>query len=469
MATVEQSPPTTDTRQPRVLPLNLTPFEDYMLWDDRSEYPMTFVVQMEFDGAIDRSAIQMALPDALARHPLLQAIVQPAKGNRDCWVSAPECQVAINWGDLSDPIELTDGEAIDLRQQLGLRIWIRNDDKKAVITTQFHHATCDGIGAYQFLGDWLWYYASYVGLPVDQPLPPMDIKALRQRNKNSFNVENYRLPDGKLDTAETKSLGWQCLTGVQALAKPQQPNATDKSKSRAIFPGLCGVEFDKNVYKEIRHVAERRGQSTNELLIERLLVTLRNWNHQQGQHGRRDLCIMMPMDLREIESRMATAANLVTYAMIRRKHDECVESEALIESIRLEMVKLKHNRHRTPFMNMIAHCQRYPTWLKRWLGSRRCMATAILSNTGDPTKRFSVAFPRTKGLLQAGNLSMTDIIGVPPMRSDTRLTISIFTYRRVLKICMRCDPHLFTPEQTQTLLAAYHGSIASLLDEPAEA
>ncbi|QDS90330.1 acyltransferase PapA5 [Rosistilla ulvae] len=467
MATVEQSPPPVKVRPPRTLPLNLTPFEDYMIWDDRPEYPMTFVVQMEFAGTIDREAIEAALPDALERHPLLQAIVQPAKGNRDCWVNAPQPEIAIDWGDLAKPIDLPAGEAIDVRQDVGLRIWIRSDENQATITTQFHHATCDGIGAYQFLGDWLWFYASHVGQPIDEPLPPLDVKALRQRNRNSFDVENYRLPDGKLDTAETKALGWHCLTGVQALAIPRsmQPEANP----RALFPGLCGFEFDKNVYKNLRHVAERRGQSTNELLIERLLVTLRQWNQMQGDRGRRDLCIMMPMDLREIESRMATAANLVTYALIRRKQSECTESEALIDSIRQEMVMLKRNRLRTPFMSMIAHLQRYPTWLKRWLGSRRCMATAILSNTGDPTKRFSVAFPRVKGLLQAGNLSMTDIVGVPPMRSGTRLTISIFTYRRVLKICMRCDPHYYSTAQTEALANEYRASIQRLLDAPVEA
>ncbi|MEZ6088813.1 MAG: chromosome condensation protein [Pirellulaceae bacterium] len=371
--------------------------------------------------------------------------------------------MAIDWNDLDAPIELPTGEAIDIRKQVGLRIWIRSNSQQAVVTTQFHHATCDGIGAYQFLGDWLWHYADLVGEAIDEPLPTLDVKLLRQRIRNSFDVEQYRRPDGSLETGPTKTLAKQCLFGAQPLSKPKRRDSEPNASGSNIFPALRGFEFDKDVYKDLRHVAEHRGQSTNELLIERLLVTLRKWNQQQGGKGNRDLCIMMPMDLREITNRMATAANLVTYALIRRKQSQCVESEALIDSIRQEMVMLKRDRFRTPFMNLIAHARRYPTWFKRWFSSRRCLATAILSNTGDPTKRFSVAFPRQKGLLKAGNLLMTDIYGVPPMRLGTRLTISIFTYRRVLKICMRCDPHFFTPEQTQQLLDLYVQSIQHLL------
>ncbi|TWT87919.1 chromosome condensation protein [Neorhodopirellula pilleata] len=461
MSLVEPNPIPVVPRPRRVLPLNLSVFEDYMVWDDRPEYPMTFVVRMEFEGAIDQLAIEESLPKALTRHPLLQAIVRPAKGKRDGWVAAPDARVSIHWGALDEAVELPDGEAIDIRNQVGLRVWIRHDDMRAVITTQFHHATCDGIGAYQFLGDWLWLYAEAIGQPVDDPLPESDMTTLRERIKNSFDPALYQNDKGKFDSRPAQSLGWECIKGVQPLSAPKRVRGN--TKQAALFPGLCSFEFDQKGYRELRRVGEQRGQTTNELLIERLLITLRAWNEANGQRTQHDFCIMMPMDLREIESRMATAANLVSYALIRRKQSECVESEALNDSLRQEMLKLKHTRRRTPFMSMIAFVNRFPTWLKRWASSRRCMATAIVSNTGDPTKRFGMAFPKNNGLLQAGNLTMTDIYGVPPMRKGTRLTISIFTYRRVLKICLRCDPHLFDEADTKRFADAYQGCIESLL------
>jgi hypothetical protein len=383
-------------------------------------------------------------------------------------VAAANPEVTIDWGGIDEPIELPHGEAIDIRKEVGLRVWIRADEQRSVFTLQCHHAVSDGIGTYQLISDWLWYYASEIGSPLDQELSPAEPQVLRDRIRNSFNLENYHDDNGKFDTQSTKTLAWQCIKGVQPLSAPKGKAAQNQLADRAVgnFPGLCSFEFNQKVYREIRRVGEQRGQTTNELLIERLLVTIRAWNEQNGQRGRRDLCIMMPMDLRELDTRMATAANLVSYALIRRKQSECVASETLIDSLRQEMLRLKHERQRTPFMSMINYIRRFPTGIKRWLGSRRCMATAIVSNTGDPTKRFLVPFPRVKGLLKVGNLTLTDIYGVPPMRSGTRLTISIFTYRRVLKICLRCDPHLFAREDTERFADAYQQSIEQLMDAP---
>lgn len=463
--TVESPERPGPAKTPRIFPLYLTPFEEYMVWDDRADYPMTFVVKMEFDGTIDRDAITRALPMALRRHPLLQANVKPAKGNRDCWVAADAPHVEISWGDLDESLELPRGEAIDLRREIGLRVWIRTSVDRCVITTQFHHATCDGIGAYQMLGDWLWFYADLIGDPVDSPLPPLDPLQLRMRVKASYNAERYKNESGKIvfDRAEAYRMAIQTM---QALA----PRRTDTTRTdptgdaQALFPGLCDFEFDKLRFKKIRHVAEARGQSTNELLIQQLLVSLNTWAEAQSERHRGQYCIMMPMDLRESDTRLSTAANLVTYALIRRRRSECVDSPELVNSLSQELLKLKHTRHQTTFMNAMAFLVRLPIWLKRGYAGRRRMATAIVSNTGDPTKRFSVSFPSENGLLRAGNLVMTDINGVPPMRHGTCLTISVFTYRRVLKICLRCDPKRFTVDDSRAFLNHYVASIEGLLE-----
>lgn len=465
MSTAEAFDVAAPVRSPRLFPLYLTPFEEYMLWDDRVDYPMTFIVKMEFDGDIDREAIAKALPLALKRHPLLQAIVSPAKGNRDCWVAAPEPDVKISWGELGEPLELPHGESIDLRTEVGLRVWIRTGEGRSVIITQFHHATCDGIGAYQMLGDWLWYYAKLVGEPVEAPLPDFDPLHLRMRVKASYNIQRYRGDDGKIDFDRSEAYKLAIQT-MQSLASKRDKKPTPAPETvEPLFPGLCDFEFDKLRFKKLRHVAEARGQSTNELLIQQLLVSLNTWNAAQGDQHRGQFCIMMPMDLREADTRLTTAANLVTYALIRRKRSECVDSPALVDSLSQELLKLKHTRHTTQFMNVMAFLVKLPTWLKRGFAGRRRLATAIVSNTGDPTKRFSVSFPSEKGMLKAGNLRMTDINGVPPMRHGTRLTISVFTYRRVLKICLRCDPKKFTVAESRDFLNHYVASIEGLLED----
>ena len=91
-----------------------------MFADDRDRYPMSFVVQLELSGKIDRAVFEDSVLKALDRHPLLQALIAPAKQGKDCWVAAPDVLPVIDWGPLNAPIEFRDSERINLRDEVGL-------------------------------------------------------------------------------------------------------------------------------------------------------------------------------------------------------------------------------------------------------------------------------------------------------------------------------------------------------------
>ena len=55
-----------------IFPLPLTPFEEYMLTDDRPGCPMTFLFRLRFSGRFRREAFASALRTAVSRHPLLR-------------------------------------------------------------------------------------------------------------------------------------------------------------------------------------------------------------------------------------------------------------------------------------------------------------------------------------------------------------------------------------------------------------
>ncbi|MFO0939516.1 MAG: chromosome condensation protein [Pirellulales bacterium] len=334
----------------RVFPLNLTPFEGYMEWDDRDNYPMTFIVELEFTGKLNRNALEASLPDALARHPLLRAWIGKAKGNRDCWIAAAQPNPKLDFAELGKPIDLPNGERIDLRKEVGLRIWVRYNDERTILTTQFHHATCDGIGSYQFLGDWLWFYAERLGQPAEGSVPEFDPAGIRARNRANYNPDDYRLPNGKI-RAEFGELKEVVVRGAIPLSRPSP------SKRAESFPGILSTEFDKEQYRRLRLAAESRGQSTNQLLIERLLVTVDRWNELHGQKRSGKYAIMMPMDLRQSSDPNFSAVNVVTYAFLRRSRAELKDPAQLQDSLREEMVHLMHQRHGGPFMNMLASMQ----------------------------------------------------------------------------------------------------------------
>ena len=443
----------------RLFPLHLTPFEYYMDIEDRSRYPMTFVVQFEFSGSVNRDSMETALDVALDRHPLLQAILRTAKQNSECWVLADE-KIRIDWGGLDDDIEFVDDEFIDLRKEPGLRIWIRHDSKRAVLTSQFHHAVCDGIGSYQFLGDMLAVYTRETGGSLEEELPQLDASTLRLRGKSSYDPQQFRDNRGRFRSEFGE---WMRL--LFGRVSPLRPVKRSAYKSKSSFPSIQSVTFDKSVYRKIRLAAADLGQTPNDMLVEKLFISLQQWNKRQGAGGwGRWLSVMMPMDLRESAQQMFPAANIVSYALIRRKCKVVRDAKALRDGLREELASLKRNRHSTRFMNMVASAPQRPFAMKATLAGERCFSTAVLSNTGDPTKRFYVQFPREKGAVRCGNLLLKRISGVPPMRPKTRASISIFTYRRELTICVRCDRHHFTPSDTQAFVDMYAENVRRILE-----
>lgn len=423
-----------------------------MVVDDRPRYPMTFIVQLELSGQLRASAFNQAIEEALQRHPLLTSVVGPGKRGKDSWVAAPELKPHVHWDKLDALIEFPSGEYLDIRRELGVRIFVRHDDQKAFVTAQFHHSTCDGIGAYQFLGDILFYYAQQTGDNELEPLAELDLKRLKGRGRVSYDINNFRLPDGKYQRDWDEVL--KHLTQSNVVLKA--PTSKPKTFTRP-FPGIQSFIFDKSDFKQLRLAAQSRGQIMNDMLLEKLFESLHAWNHKHHFWPlRKNVAVMMPLNLREPTDNDLSACNVVAHAFVRRTKAQVQDKKKFRNDLGNELRHIKHSRHKIRFMHMLVGGQHlYPKLMKATLNWKRSMATAILSNTGDPTRQFYTDFPRNKGVVQVGNLSLEGISGVPPLRPGTNATVSIFTYRRELKICLRCDPNQFSEQDTGSLLNAF--------------
>ncbi len=435
-----------------------------MFADDRPNYPMAFVVELTLTGQIRKHAFEDAVRAALQRHPLLTAMIGPGKGGKDCWVEAANTEPFIRWRRLGGPIEFPTGEYIDLRNEVGLRIFVGRDDEQAVVTAQFHHAVCDGIGSYQFLGDVLYEYAQRSSENALPPLPESDPKRLRARSQASYNINNFRLESGKYQ--RTWDIALKHLMRQNIVLK----SASDEINPSNPYPGIKSYVFEKDAYKELRLLAQSRGQVLNDMLVEKLFETLHQWNRRQSYWRRKKhACIMMPMNLREVDDNDISACNIVAHAFLRRTEKELADKQQFRQKLASDLLHLKASRHKIRFMHMIAGGHYiYPRILKWSLDWKRNLATAVLSNTGDPTKQFLADFPRLAGAVQVGNLVLEDIAGVPPLRPGTNATISIFTYRRRLKICLRCDPQQFSELDTHHMLNSYIANLTSDLNAKVE-
>ncbi len=437
----------------RIFPLHLSPIESFMLADDQSGYPMTFVIQLQVVGQIDRPAFEGALAEALRRHPLLRSLISTAKGGLPCWVLLEDPQPAMDWADDTASATCPTDKPIDLSKEIGLRIWIRQGSDRATVTLQFHHACTDGTGAYRFIGDCLAGYGIRTAPGDRRPeFGEVDASLLRTRKDRAMNLSACATRAQRTPLALREF--WKILRRQPA---PLAPPATNgHSRQPAGFPGFISYSFDRTRHECLRSVASAQGVMLNDLLLRDMFLTLDHW---QGKHlswfRPRRLRIMMPTELRSTEDYTMPAANMVAYTFLACAASDVRQPDNLLRTIHDKTALIKYERSGTLFMDMIYGASQIRGLLPFILRRKLCMASAVLSNVADPSRRFTARLPRQAGRIVAGNLVLEEITGVPPLRPGTRATFSISQYDRRLTISLRCDPHLFCREDTMALLDLY--------------
>jgi len=321
-----------------LFPLYLTPLERYFCADDRPSHPMTFYSVYDFLGVVDRAAFEGAVRDALRRHPLLAAYVRPAKRGRLCWVAGKPPEAIVDWGTLSDPITPRGGERIDLANEIGVRVWVRQGPDRATATFQYHHAATDGIGALRFAGDVMAFYGQRV--PNDAEPPRLDaLETDRLRERIHVQVEYWRTKGFVASTARALGvLGKLMRRRPAPLTAPRSDHGPASS-----FPGIRSTTIQREEYEAIRASALASGAVLNDLLIAALFRTLHEWTQAAGDRSaRRPLRIMMPVDLRDGESLCLPAVCLASYSFIQRDQRECRDPARLLQDVATKTAEIKN-------------------------------------------------------------------------------------------------------------------------------
>lgn len=447
----------------RIFPLHLSSIERFLLDDDRPSHPMAFVIEMDFKGVVETNVFDRAMVAALHRHPLLISRIGPAKNHDECWLKPDGMLPRVDVDNFDAPINLPNGqEWIDLRNEVGLRIWIRQGVDRSRIIFQFHHVCCDGIGAYRFIGDLLAYYAAGVD-GVDVPeIPNIDLKRLRSR------ADRCRfLSRGSANSQLIKNSLKDCFNIIGKGCQPLAVNPASKFEEPNPFPGLCSYNFSAKEFSQLRDVSKEMGLMLNDLLILELFQAMHCWNSEvSGREKNSKYRIMMPVDLRNTDDFETPAANVIGYTFVDRRAAELNDRDKLAAGIREETAGIKHNRVGERFNDMIAMGDNVRAFKKFAMRLPRALCTAVLSNIGDPSRRFLARFERSSGCVVAGNLILERISGFPPVRRKSRASFSIVTYRRELTIGLRCDPVEFSKSDTEQLLKLYVAALRKHL--PAE-
>lgn len=444
-----------------VFPLPLTTFEKYMLWDDRPDYPMAFVVQLKLLGSLDRGAFVAAVDAALLRHPLLRSLVRQRRRGGPAWVLAEDHRPPIRYGPLGEPIGDPLGTWIDLAREPGLRVWVHEgleEGRDTVeLTFQFHHACCDGSGSLRFIGDVLAGYGQRTAPADRRPvLRPCNPALLTARGALPRPAAARRRAGGLL-TSLRESFFWLLRRPVSLRRRAgRQRVATDR-----FFDSATWHTFDHAEARAVRRAAMRRGVTMNDLLLRELFQSLTRWN---AGSGREFVRIALPVSTSAGGKLGRTAANGVSYSFLTRRGSDCVDPHTLMQGLLRETDGLTRRRRARAFLRILQLVERIPGAIRFFMAGDRCFATAVFSNLGDIPRHFDAEFPLDAGRIVAGTLVLDEILGFPPIRPRTRAAFMVGQYAGRCRVCVRCDPAEFAAEDVGGLLSNYVAGLQAAME-----
>jgi hypothetical protein len=453
----------TDSADAGLFPLPLVAFEDYMLTDDCADYPATFFFRLRFAGRWDRAGLAAAAAVAVARHPLLRAVVRRSQSGRPEWVAAEDPQPAIDWHGGALPAAAPADWHIDLYRQTGLRIAVVEQGDATEMLLQFHHACCDGMGALQFIADLLQAYHERTSpSAANHPPRPLDPRRLRQRGKFGLTPLGYllRLP---VELAGLVGSLEYFLHRPAALAGPADGNAC----TAAGFPAILAHTFSQAETEDISRIAAREGGTVNDFLLRNLFVVASAWNVERDPKlRRRYVRIMVPMNLRGPADDAMPAANVVSMIHIDRRPHKAGSFNAQARLARVELRLCKKWRLGLTTVHYMQVFRRFRNGLKRLIPKHRCLGTTVLSNLGDPVRHIEL--PRRNGRIIVGGLTLEAIEPVPPVRPFTRASYGAVFYAGRLTLTVHYDPRCFTPEEGRELLDRFVAEIRRAIADGAE-
>lgn len=447
-----------DRQGTSLFPLSLTPFEEYMLLDDRPAYPSIGCAALRLTGRFDRPAFQSALDATLTRHPLLCALVRRTGRGRFEWIDSQRIRPAIHWDQDEPWAPLVQ---IDLQREVGLRIHVHESGDQTRMLMQLHHACCDGLGYMGFINDLLsTYHETFSpGLTLSRALPAPE--RLRFRGKYGMTPARWLARIPKDLVASLAAIEYFSHRPV-ALA----PNGVPTSQGATVpTPLLVWQTLNEAETLGLRQAARKLGSSVNDLLLTAGFFAVNQWNERYDPQGSQGVVrIAIPVSLRGPEDEVMPAANVVSMLYLDRRPHRYASLPSLLRSVRREMGFCKKWRLGLTMIHFIRAFRALPGGLSRMLPEDRSLATAVLSNLGNITHFLAV--PRLDdGRPVAGNVILDGWSPMPPLRPGTHVSIGVYSDAGRMTVSANCDPQRFSPEGAQELLATFLGQVAALCAE----
>jgi hypothetical protein len=438
-------------------PLPLTPFERYMIADDRHSHPMTFALECRLRGVANRALLAQAAHEMLCRHPLLHCRIM-RRATHYQWIPADLPQPLIQWFQAKD-LPASVGVKIDPITEPVMQLRAVQFDKGMLLQILVHHAAVDGIGIIQFLDDLLSAYNRSINqMPVDGILPNLDVDTLKQRG--TFQVKTPT-PVGRMSQLRFVAReSWRFLTRRPCrIPAPSQGNAGEPMKPTQ---QVCAL-FPKQLSTSLTEFADQSHVSLNACMLAALYQTLYDLGELLPTiRQRRWLRIAVPINLRGMKDRKTPAANHLGYAFLDRDRGACGCARALMPGIHDEIRTILQWSIGGAFVQAVAALDRIPGMLYATTHLFSNLSTVVFSNLGDLSRRLRQTVDLSDPKRSDQCLELEILAGAPPVRPGTHACFATFLLHGQLAISMARDPQALSQDAAHYLMRCYLANLCKL-------
>jgi len=237
------------------------------------------------------------------------------------------------------------------------------------------------------------------------------------------------------------------------LASPmgqEGPHAFDAQR----FPASARLTLAPRAVADLKAGAKARGATLNDLMLAELFRTVDAWNRQAGEA--RPVRLAMAINMRRGRDQAMPAANVVSMCFLDRSPRQ-IESDGLQASIVAETRDIKAHNLGHAMLLVGRVLGRFRGGLRFLFKDRplwRCQASAVLSNLGQPLADSPLARDAA-GRVTAGDLTLTGLELLPPVRPRTHAAFGVVTYAGKLHLTLHFDHTAMTQASADALLAKY--------------
>ncbi len=425
-----------------------------MFFDDCPDYPMTGVFRLRFSGKLNFDAMDVAIQQTVERHPLVRSTVRDDAKHGYFWSVADSSTIKLERWTANPQNEYPVASFMDLKKEVGTRIWLVERSDANDLVAQIHHACTDALGMCLFIEDVLLSYAKIVGaIGSNIQLRPLDNQRMPLRNQFGLTWKKIlRLIPKQILGLHV--LGKFFLRNALPLGSPRQNTETEP----VVFPSPMSLDFDTNTTSKILVAAKSKKVIVNDLLTRDLFLAINAWRSKnEPQQKKGWVRFFVPINHRVQADATLSAANIMSAVFLERHPGQLNDPELLLRSLHAQMQKVK--RYQLGFLFIAAHAllSRLPRLRKRVICQGKCISSCVFSNIGVVFQHSPL--PQQDGKLVIGDTTLDSIDFVAPLRPLTAAAFCVCTYAGRLSVNLHFDPRAISKLQAKDLLQTLSGKV----------